>query len=98
MACSKEEAGGTGCVKCPRPVLYEQNVAVFNLFTKCLTQFRAGFAGPTGLDYSGVKQVMDITCVEPSEQLFSDIQTLEYAYLEALKDRNAREPASSSET
>jgi len=98
MACSKKEANGTGCGKCPRPVLYEQNVAVFNLFTQCLTQFRTGFAGPTGLDYSGVKQVMDITGVERSKPLFRDIQTLEYAYLEALEDRNARDSASDSET
>jgi len=95
MACSKEEAQGTGCGQCPRPVLYAQNVVVFNLFTRCLTQFRSGFSGPTGLDYSGVMQVMKMTGIEPTEQLFNDLQTLEYAYLEALKDRGEKAPSES---
>ena len=67
------------------------------LYLACDTQWRyAGLNGvPTGLDYAGVKAVMDLQALpqEDRQGLFADIQILERTQLQVTHQRLAQERA-----
>lgn len=50
------------------------------------TQWRVGFAGPTGLDYAVLFGLMDMHAVPASDrpQLLADVQVLEAAALKSM--------------
>ncbi|MEA9445447.1 DUF1799 domain-containing protein [Candidatus Fukatsuia symbiotica] len=53
------------------------------------TQWRTGMAGPTGLDYGCLPQVMTLLGVEPHATVFDDIRTLESIALSLIHSRSA---------
>jgi len=52
------------------------------------TQWRSGFSGATGLDYQGVHAALRMMRVPARRwpELFDDLQTLECAALEAMRE------------
>lgn len=63
-----------------------ENLPAIELFLGCLTQWRVGFSGPTGLDYHGVEAAGRLLGVAIDPPLFRGIQTIEAAWLEAIGD------------
>ena len=87
----------TWCGQCGAVELWPENVPAVLLYLACDTQWRyAGMSGvPTGLDYAGVRAVMDLQAVPMEERtrLFSDVQVLEQAQLHVTHQRLARDRA-----
>lgn len=88
---AEAELIGTGLL--PSDVFYEVDVwpehqTALELFAAMMTQWRTGFNGPTGLDYSAVPVVMEMHGVPDCDrrQRFEEIRTMERAALEAMRD------------
>lgn len=64
--------------------VWAENVPAFDLFVAVRTQWRVGMAGPSGLDYAGVRACMDLLGTPEGERprLFADLQVMEAAALE----------------
>lgn len=65
--------------------LWPENLPAWQLFMACGTQWRAGGAGREGLDYGGVRVVMQMQRVRPrrQSQRFAEVQVMESAALKA---------------
>lgn len=87
----------TWCGQCGAVELWPENVPAALLYLACDTQWRyAGMNGvPTGLDYEGVKAVMDLQAIPPEDRprLFADVQVLEQAQLHVTHQRLAADRA-----
>ena len=59
---------------------------VLLLWQTVQSQWRVGFAGPTGLDYTAVKVIADTLEIEWNEQLLKHLQILEGAMLKHLSE------------
>jgi len=74
----------------PGPFLvWPCNVPAVSLFLDLKTQWRhAPLGGLLGLDYSVVPSVMDLRCIKRKQRarLFDQLQTLEMATLEAMRE------------
>jgi hypothetical protein len=83
------------CGQCGAVELWPENVPAVLLYLACDTQWRhAGMTGvPTGLNYDGVRAVMDMQAIPPADRpaLFVDLQTLERAQLQVVHQRLAQE-------
>lgn len=66
-------------------VLLPDNVAVFNLFNRVQTQWRHGMAGPTGLDYAGVRASPAFRSIPRAdrEAILADVCVMERSWLSA---------------
>lgn len=60
------------------------------MFLRLRTQWRTSMAGPTGLDYAGVRAALAMMRVRVSPVLFEDLQTMEAAALAAMHDGTER--------
>lgn len=71
--------------------VWPDNHAAFILFNNLSTQWRVGFSGPTGLDYSAVYPLLDRAAKDPQEwdEMFSDIQVMEGAALKQMSDNRS---------
>jgi len=60
----------------------------FNVFCAMSTQWRTGMSGRTGLDYGVLPQVMRLCGIARAEwpAVFEDIQTLEQAALQQMRE------------
>jgi hypothetical protein len=69
--------------------LWPENVLAWNVFLACGTQWRHGFGGPTGLDYSGVEHVMRQQRCTPvrRRKLWPFIRAAEQGYLTGVAER-----------
>jgi hypothetical protein len=75
----------------PRDVeVWPENWPSFNLFAKVGTQWRAGMAGATGLDYCALYPLLDKATKDDAEwwQLFDDIQVMEVEALSIMASKN----------
>lgn len=63
--------------------LLPECVPALNLWLAVQTQWREGFSGPTGLDYSGVRASPHFRRLPPKERedVFEDVCTMERAWL-----------------
>lgn len=67
--------------------VWPENHRAFDLFWEMQTQWRVGFAGPTGLDYGSVYHHLDdlgISAGDERRRLMADIRLMERAALEAM--------------
>jgi hypothetical protein len=66
--------------------VWPENWQAWQLFAYMQTQWRIGFGGRTGLDYTVLHHKMDRMNLDPEEyeQLENDIRMLEFAALEAM--------------
>jgi len=69
--------------------VWPENWNVVLVFLALMTQWRIGFAGVTGLDYSALVAVMEINEVPRADrrQMFADIRVMEAAALEVLRSK-----------
>ncbi|QFU04590.1 hypothetical protein FIU82_06110 [Pseudoalteromonas sp. THAF3] len=67
--------------------LWPETLPAVNLFTKALTQWRAGPSGIIGLDYLAVNLLMDLDGVPKEDRgpLLADVACLERGYLQAMR-------------
>lgn len=63
--------------------LWPENLAVWQLFMDCDTQWRSGMNGREGLDYSGVRVVMEMHGVRKQRPCFLALQKMERTALQA---------------
>jgi hypothetical protein len=61
--------------------LWPENVEPLGLFMQLQTQWRMGPAGPSGLDYAGVRAAFSMMRVRLTPALFGDVQAMERAAL-----------------
>lgn len=66
--------------------VWDENAESFNLFTQLMTQWRTGFNGPTGLDYTAVLTVINMEQRSNVDELFTDIRAMEHAALEQMAE------------
>lgn len=66
--------------------VWEDNLESVRVFSMLSTQWRAGMAGPTGLDYAAVLAVLRLHGLsdERARAVFEDIQTMEHAALRVI--------------
>ena len=71
--------------------VWPEHWTAFVLITQMQTQWRTGFSGPTGLDYTVVYRRMDRMGLTPDEydQLEQDIGVLERAALKAMNSKTS---------
>ena len=71
--------------------LWPENVPAFDLFQQVQTQWRIGFAGPTGLDYAGVRASPAFRRIRRRlrERTLDEICTMERAWLDAAAEVRA---------
>lgn len=67
--------------------LWEENAMAFSVFLNAQTQWRTGMSGPTGLDYAGVGAMVRAMRIKMTPELFADIQTMERAVLNAMREK-----------
>lgn len=71
--------------------VWEENAFTFDLFCKLQTQWRTGFNGPTGLDYTATWMLIDrYNAINPVET-FDDIRAMELAALEQMAENRESE-------
>ena len=71
--------------------VWEENAQTFDLFCKLQTQWRTGFNGPTGLDYTATWTLIDrYNAINPVET-FDDIRAMELAALEQMASNRESE-------
>lgn len=63
--------------------IFDENIPAFLLFSELATQWRMGYAGPTGLDYAVLPAVFDVYPIAPADRraMFDDIRVMERAAL-----------------
>lgn len=64
---------------------------VMPLWTAIQSQWRMGFSGPTGLDYTAVSAVANSMKIDLDERLLKHIQALERAQLKYFSDEQKKE-------
>lgn len=66
--------------------VWPENFATFEIFCAVRTQWRTGFSGPTGLDYSAVYPLIDREAGDSDEWrlMLADIQSMEFAALDQI--------------
>lgn len=67
--------------------LWPDNDESFTIFTSIQTQWRVGMSGATGFDYPGVASAVQMMGQTMTPELFSDIQIMERAALDAMRDK-----------
>lgn len=81
-------------IKLPEPEpetdfeVWEENWEALNLFFRLQTQWRVGFNGATGLDYTSVLAVFDLYGVENRIDAFECIQVCEAELLTIIQENN----------
>lgn len=92
--CRKTCPSGVVCADCPRPQLLPENLLSLRAYELCSTQWRTGFNGATGLDYSSCiatleryarrwdKEQPDAEPIDPLD-LLDEVRTIEQALLTA---------------
>jgi hypothetical protein len=77
--------------------LWPDNVRTWECWMSVQTQWRAGMAGATGLDYAGVRSALAIQGVRGAElrEVFAGIQAAELATLSAWSAKRAEREARS---
>jgi hypothetical protein len=63
---------------------------VLQVFSSLATQWRIAASGPSGIDYSVLPVVMDLHNIHQQDrtQLFADLQVMESAALEQMRENN----------
>ena len=68
--------------------VWPENMPVVRLFDAMRTQWRVGFSGAYGLDYTPLPAVMDILGIEDRAYAFEGLRVMEYAALHEMhKDK-----------
>ena len=62
--------------------IFPENVEAVSMFDRMATQWRIGFNGRLGLDYSALPFLLTIYPVNDPRQLFEDLQVMEVAVLQ----------------
>lgn len=70
----------------PTPV-WPENVPPLNVFLSLSTQWRAGFGGAIGLDYTAIPPTLELLGIPRHEwaELFDDLRTMELTALETMR-------------
>lgn len=74
--------------------LWPDNLRAWQLWCAAQTQWRAGMGGRTGLDYAGVRALLDEEGLEPGDErrdIFTGIRACEAAVLEVWHEQAERE-------
>lgn len=96
----RKVCGNVRCPECPAPTLLPESQPAVAAYMKCATQWRVGFSGRVGLDYTACMDVLRRNFPRWREQhpqfegitvddVFDDLQVIEQAMLGA--DNEARE-------
>ena len=76
--------GATPYDICPPVAVWPDNWPVLDVFVKCNTQWRTGFNGAYGLDYSVLPWLFEMCEVTDHKRAFRDIRLMEGAALDAM--------------
>lgn len=101
MEYCRKVCGGTRCAECPAPHLLPESQPGVAAYMKCATQWRVGFGGRVGLDYTACMDVLRRNFPRWSQaaefdgitvdDLFDDLQVIEHAMLGADCEKRERE-------
>lgn len=69
--------------------VFPDNWTALSVFTDLATQWRVGFGGPTGLDYTAIEPVLRLRRVKRNQwaQTFDDLQVMETEVLKVFKEQ-----------
>lgn len=68
--------------------MWPENWPAVEFFCRLSTQWNVGVGGLTGLRYEAVYPLLDRLFAEDWEQMFDDVQTMERAALEEMRDQD----------
>ena len=71
--------------------MYPENLLALRVYQVLQSQWRVGMSGATGLDYGALPVVEDYLGIPRPQRrdVFEALQTIEYAYLSAVAERQA---------
>ena len=74
--------------------LWPMHAPAFSFWQKCQTQWLAGFAGPTGLNYPGIDVLLKRNGFKgkAADKMFWEVQQLELGALTGFADRPKKPP------
>lgn len=81
----------THCDKCPKPVLFPENVEAVDLFFACFTQFVVDNFGIPQIAYSEVDTAAKWLGVEVDPELFSKFRVMERELKRIRAAKNGKE-------
>lgn len=94
------------CAECPAPQLLPRSQPAAVAYLKCATQWRMGFAGRSGLDYTACIQTIKLArrrwrreapddpfVTTPLAELMDDLQIIESAKLQADNEKREQDRA-----
>lgn len=62
--------------------VWPENAEIVRIFLLMSTQWRHGFGGPTGLDYSVLFPLIDFCAIKEKEKIFEGVRTMEMTVLD----------------
>jgi hypothetical protein len=71
--------------------VWPENWDAMRAFLAVQTQWSTGMGGPTGLDYTRVRSGLELAGVPVTQELFSQLRTLEFAALDAMASNRKRQ-------
>ena len=73
------------------PEIIEGNKDIWNLFNICSNQWRAGFSGPSGFDFSVAIEVAKAMGIEINQSFFEKLRAYEVTTLNEIGKRSKDE-------
>ena len=80
-----------GSEESPGFEIWPGNAAVFSAFLTVQTQWASGSAGPTGLDYTRVRDGLELAGIDLTPEIFTQLRLIEAGVLETLS-KDSRKP------
>lgn len=88
--CQRTRGQPFRCGDCNEPRLWEENLPIAELWGAMQTQWRTGFAGPTGMDYPTALALMPVYELADQREALHGLQLMEGETLKILADRREK--------
>lgn len=90
-SCKRTRGEPWQCAPCTEPQLWPQNLPIVQLWLDLQTQWRVGFAGPTGLDYTAARALMPLHEIADERAAMHGLRLMEGETLKILADQRKKE-------
>lgn len=69
------------CGVCPKPVLFPENLTIFDVFFSCFSQWRKDYLGNQFIDYQSVKVTAEFMDIDMTPRMFEKFRVMEREYI-----------------
>ena len=85
--CRSQRGEDWRCEPCNEPVLWAENLHIAELWAALQTQWRVGFGGPIGLDYTAASTVMTLHNIDNQREALHGLRLMEAEALQVFRAR-----------